>query len=111
MRHRSVRMVSSPAVDGWQGVCPTHPGYRRQRMDSFRKVLREAPVDGIWLDYHHAHASWEQAQPNLPDTCFCGRCLDRFQKDTSVVLPVSPTAEQAPEAAGGGEGKLGQVAM
>ena len=85
----------SPAIDGWQGVCPTHPGYRRQRMDSFRRVLQEAPVDGIWLDYHHAHASWEQAQPSLPDTCFCRRCLDRFQKDTSVVLPASPTAEQA----------------
>src|SRR5512138_2535252 len=24
------------APDGWQGICPTHPEYRRQRMDAFR---------------------------------------------------------------------------
>src|SRR4051812_36076933 len=83
----------SPAPDGWQGVCPTHPGYRRDRMEAFRQALRAAPIDGIWLDYHHSHASWEQARPDLPDTCFCSRCLAQFQKDTSVVLPASPTRE------------------
>jgi len=30
-----------PPPDGWQGVCPTHPGYRTARMDAFRKALRE----------------------------------------------------------------------
>ena len=83
----------SPAPDGWQGVCPTHPEYRRNRMEAFRQALRAAPIDGIWLDYHHAHASWEQARPELPDTCFCPRCLAQFQKDTAVILPVSPTRE------------------
>lgn len=83
----------SPAPDGWQGICPTHPEYRRGRMEAFRRAIREAPIDGIWLDYHHAHASWEQAHPNLPDTCFCPRCLAQFQKDTSIVLPSSPTRE------------------
>jgi hypothetical protein len=69
----------SPPPDGWQGVCPTHPGYRRERMAAFRHALATAPIDGVWLDYHHAHASWEQAEPNLPDTCFCDRCLSLFQ--------------------------------
>ncbi len=85
----------SPPPDGWQGVCPTHPGYRRNRMEAFQQVLRTAPIDGIWLDYHHAHASWEQARPNLPDTCFCDRCLSRFQKATGVSLPDGPTAGRA----------------
>jgi hypothetical protein len=85
----------SPAPDGWQGVCPTHPGYRRNRMNAFRQTLRAAPIDGIWLDYHHAHASWEQAEPNLPDTCFCDRCLGRFDKETGAVLPQGTTAERA----------------
>ncbi len=40
----------APAPDGWQGVCPTHPGYRRDRMDAFRRALRAAPIDGIWLE-------------------------------------------------------------
>jgi hypothetical protein len=85
----------APAPDGWQGVCPTHIGYRRDRMEAFRRVLRAAPIDGIWLDYHHAHASWEQAEPKLPDTCFCDRCLAQFEKETTVVLPAGPTAARA----------------
>jgi hypothetical protein len=85
----------SPPPDRWQGVCPTHPGYRRHRMQAFQQTLRAAPIDGIWLDYHHSHASWEQAKPNLPDTCFCHRCLSQFEKETGVVLPDASTAERA----------------
>ncbi len=86
--------VSAPP-DGWQGVCPTDPGYRRARMTAFRETLRAAPIDGIWLDYHHAHANWEQSEPNLPDTCFCDRCLAQFHKDTGVVLSATSTAGRA----------------
>jgi hypothetical protein len=85
-----------PPPDDWQGVCPTHPGYRRDRMDAFRAVLEEHDIDGIWLDYHHSHASWEQALPNLPDTCFCPRCLAAFQGETGARLPERPTPELAP---------------
>ena len=85
----------SPPPDGWQGVCPTHPAYRTDRMEAFRNVLKAAPIDGIWLDYHHAQASWEQAQPSLPDTCFCERCLSRFQQDTRISLPTEPVAARA----------------
>jgi hypothetical protein len=85
----------APPPDGWQGVCPTHDGYRRYRMAAFRQTLRAAPIDGIWLDYHHAHASWEQATPNLPDTCFCDRCLSRFARETGVAVANTPTAERA----------------
>lgn len=85
----------APPPDGWQGVCPTHPGYRRDRMEAFRRTLRIAPIDGIWLDYHHAQASWEQARPNLPDTCFCDRCLSQFIKDTSTTLPETTTPDRA----------------
>lgn len=81
---------ASPPPDGWQGICPTHPGYREERMGAFRTVLRDFVVDGIWLDYHHSHASWEQAVPNLPDTCFCARCLAQFAAQTGVTLPAGP---------------------
>jgi hypothetical protein len=84
-----------PPPDGWQGLCPTHPGYREARMTEFRRVLRDFAIDGIWLDYHHAHASWEQAVPNLPDTCFCHRCLTQFTRETGVELPQRPTPELA----------------
>jgi len=71
-----------PAPEGWQGVCPTHPAYRANRMTEFQRLLTEYDLDGIWLDYHHAHASWERADPVMPDTCFCERCLERFRADT-----------------------------
>jgi hypothetical protein len=80
-----------PPPDGWQGVCPTHPGYRRSRMEAFRAALAEHAIDGIWLDYHHSHASWEQATPNMPDNCFCERCLDRFAAESGMKLPTEPT--------------------
>jgi len=77
-----------PPPDGWQGVCPTHDGYRRGRMAEFTRLLTEFEIDGIWLDYHHAHASWEQAEPNLPDTCFCERCLAQFLDETGVDIDI-----------------------
>ena len=51
-----------PAPHGWQGICPTHIEYRKQRMDAFRQVLSDFEIDGIWLDYHHSHASWERCR-------------------------------------------------
>jgi hypothetical protein len=85
----------SPPPDGWQGVCPTHPGYRRARMEAFRAVVTEHDLDGVWLDYHHSHASWEQAVPNLPDTCFCDRCVAQFTREAGMPLPDGPRAEVA----------------
>jgi hypothetical protein len=64
-------------------------------MQAFRDLLVTFAIDGVWLDYHHSHASWEQATPNLPDTCFCERCLQRFQIDAGVRLPDAPTAARA----------------
>jgi len=84
-----------PAPHGWQGVCPTHPGYRKSRMDAFRKVLSELEIDGIWLDYHHSHASWERSEPDMPDTCFCPRCIAQFARQTGTALPERPTPQLA----------------
>jgi hypothetical protein len=85
----------SPPADDWQGICPTHPGYRQSRTQAFRMLLKAAAVDGVWLDYHHSHANWEQPRPNMPDTCFCDRCLTIFQKQSHVSLPAEPTAALA----------------
>lgn len=82
-----------PPPHGWQGICPTHRGYRRYRMDEFRKVLANHEIDGIWLDYHHSHASWERAVPAMPETCFCERCIARFVSETGTELPQGSTPE------------------
>jgi hypothetical protein len=85
----------SPAPSGWQGVSPFHEGYRRQRMAEFRRVLTEFEIDGIWLDYHHAHASWEQAEPELPDTDFSPAALRLFSEKTGIKVPADiPAAAQ-----------------
>jgi hypothetical protein len=84
-----------PPPHGWQGVCPTHKDYRKFRMKAFRDVLSEFAIDGIWLDYHHSHASWERAEPALPDTCFCDRCIRTFAQQTKTNLPDARTAQLA----------------
>jgi hypothetical protein len=84
-----------PPPSGWQGVSPTHEGYRRFRMDAFRELLADHEVDGVWLDYHHAHASWERAVPDMPDTGFDPRSLALFQEQTGIELPDRPTPELA----------------
>ena len=76
----------SPPPQGWQGICPTHEGYRRFRMDAFGDLLDRFLLDGVWLDYHHSHASWERAEPEMPDTCFCDRCVDQFQRESKITL-------------------------
>jgi hypothetical protein len=66
-------------------------------MGAFGAALADFDIDGIWLDYHHAHASWEQAEPNLPDTCFCPRCLGRFREETGTRLPEQQPTPQLAE--------------
>jgi hypothetical protein len=82
----------SPAPQGWQGVSAFHAGYRRDRMTEFRRVLAMFDIDGIWLDYHHAHASWERAEPELPDTDFSPEALRAFSQTTGIALPADVTA-------------------
>ncbi len=84
-----------PPPHDWQGICPTHPGYRSDRMDTFRELVREFDLDGVWLDYHHSHASWEREDPLMPDTCFCEHCLARFAAETGTELPDQPVAAVA----------------
>jgi hypothetical protein len=86
-----------PPPHGWQGICPTHAGYRRFRMEAFRAALRDFEIDGIWLDYHHSHASWERAEPNMPDTCFCRRCIEQFSRETGTQLGEEGLARLAQE--------------
>jgi len=85
----------SPPPHAWQGVSPFHAGYRRERMQEFRRILKTFEIDGIWLDYHHAHASWERAEPSLPDTDFSPAALQLFAKKTGIELPTDVHAASA----------------
>lgn len=83
------------AATWFMGVCPTEPGFRKYRFDQLRDLLLEFDLDGVWMDYVHWHAQFEDPEPILPETCFCGHCLDRFSKDAKIEIPEGTTAEKA----------------
>lgn len=79
----------------FMGVCPTEPGFRQHRMNELRELLKTFNLDGVWLDYLHWHAQFEDPEPLLPETCFCDHCLSGFQKASGLVVPDGPTVKKA----------------
>jgi len=71
----------------FMGVCPTEPEFRRYRLEQLRALLSKFDLDGIWMDYFHWHAQFEEPQPILPETCFCDNCLEKFQSYSKIQLP------------------------
>mgnify|MGYP001823795319 CR=1 FL=1 len=83
------------AATWFMGVCPTDPGFRKYRADQLRDLLTEFELDGVWLDYVHWHAQFEDPEPILPETCFCDHCLSAFSEDSGVKLPEGTNSEKA----------------
>ena len=79
----------------FMGACPTYPGFRAFRMDELRTLLSEHEVDGVWMDYLHWHAQFEDPYPMLCKTCFNESCLDSFQFATDIEVRGDTTAEKA----------------
>lgn len=79
----------------FMGVCPTEPGFREFRMNELRELLRKFDLDGIWMDYVHWHAQFEEPEPILPETCFCDNCIRSFESATGVNVPDLSTSEKA----------------
>ena len=81
------------------GACPTHEGWRKQRLAYIDGLFREygaacvAP-DGIWLDYIRYPGRWSVREPSIPDSCYCSRCLKKFAADTGIKVPVEYRAEE-----------------
>ncbi len=83
------------AATWFMGVCPTEPGFRQYRFGQLRDLLLEFDLDGVWMDYVHWHAQFEDPEPILPETCFCNHCLDGFSTETKLEIPEGTTAEKA----------------
>lgn len=77
------------------GVCPTEPGFRKYRTDALRELLRKYDVDGVWMDYVHWHAQFEDPEPILPETCFCGNCVSAFEVYKGVKVSGNNTKTKA----------------
>jgi hypothetical protein len=81
---------------GWfMGVCPTEPGFRKYRFDQLRELITTYDLDGVWMDYVHWHAQFEEPEPILPETCFCDHCLSAFSQESGAEIPDGSTAEKA----------------
>ena len=83
------------AASWFMGVCPTEPGFRQYRVDQLRELLLKYDLDGVWLDYVHWHAQFEEPEPILPETCFCDHCLNSFSVDSKILIPNGSISEKA----------------
>jgi hypothetical protein len=83
------------AATWFMGVCPTEPGFRQYRVDQLRNLLLEYDLDGVWMDYVHWHAQFEDPEPILPETCFCDHCLDGFSIYSGIEIPNETTSGKA----------------
>jgi len=83
------------AASWFMGVCPTEPGFREYRFGLLHELLTKYDIDGVWMDYVHWHAQFEEPEPILPETCFCDHCLDSFSKDTGLGISEGTTPEKA----------------
>lgn len=83
------------AASWFMGVCPTDPGFRKYRMDQLRQLLGDYELDGVWMDYVHWHAQFEDPTPILPETCFSDSCINTFSKDSRIKIPNGTTSEKA----------------
>lgn len=83
------------AATWFMGVCPSEPGFKQHRIDELRKLLRTYDIDGVWMDYLHWHAQFEDPEPILPETCFCEHCLTAFQSSLGLRIPEGNTAKKA----------------
>lgn len=86
---------SRPGYRGHGGVCPTHPGWRNERLKHIERIAKESGAGGIWLDFIRYPGLWEVPEPEIPDTCYCPRCLDKFQRDKKVEMPGRLSAKDA----------------
>ena len=85
----------APAATWFMGACPTHAGFKQFRMDELRAFVAKYDVDGVWLDYLHWHAQFEDPYPIFIKTCFNDSCIAAFQTWANVKVEGTTTAEKA----------------
>lgn len=84
-----ITAAGTPVPARFGGVCPTHFTWREERLALAAAWLRQfgAGIDGLWLDFARYPGRWESSRPEIPDTCFCPRCLALFQVEKGVRMP------------------------
>lgn len=84
-----------PRTRRFLGACPSHPELLTEKRAALRRLVREYPVQGVWLDYLQFHCDFELPDPPLDQSCFCDRCLARFQAETGQTVSGRTTSARA----------------
>src|SRR5206468_623732 len=71
----------------FMGVCPTNREFREFRMNALRDLLTRHAIDGVWMDYLHWHAQFEDPYPIFIKTCFSDSCVKAFEQWSGVEVP------------------------
>lgn len=87
----------NPAAEAtwFMGVCPTHEAFRTYRMTELRDMLEKLDLDGVWMDYLHWHAQFEDPYPVFIKTCFNDSCIDTFQQWSGVTVEGADVPKRA----------------
>lgn len=81
------------AIDDWvEFVCPTRADYKNRRIQFIKDIIRSNNPDGLSIDFIRYFIFWEMVYPNtkiedLPKTCFCNQCVEKFCSDLDVNFP------------------------
>ena len=85
----------APKAGWFMGACPTDPGFRAHRLHALEDLLERYDLDGVWMDYLHWHAHFEDPTPVLPETCFSETCIEGFSNASGVSVPGGSTSQRA----------------
>lgn len=83
------------AASWFMGVCPTNVGFKTYRLKELDRLIATYEVDGIWMDYVHWHAQFEEPEPILPETCFCNDCISGFEVATGINVPQGSISDKS----------------
>jgi hypothetical protein len=85
----------SPRQTWFLGVCPTNEAFVTSKLEALKQLITTHRIDGVWLDYMHWHAQFEDPKPRLPETCFNESCVTKFREQTQISVKGAKPEEWA----------------
>jgi hypothetical protein len=85
----------APKATWFMGVCPTNQAFREFRMNALRELLTKYDLDGVWMDYLHWHAQFEDPYPVFIKTCFNDSCVAAFEKWSGLKVQGNTVPEKS----------------
>jgi hypothetical protein len=79
----------------FMGVCPTNKPFRESRMTALRDLLTKHEIDGVWMNYLHWHAQFEDPYPQFIKTCFNDSCVAGFEAHSGLKVEGKTVPEKS----------------